>query len=414
MNLVIFILTILCIFCRPFGFKPYIYTSIGAAIALIFGHVDVENLFYIFGLVWDSTLVLISLIIICSCLDRMGFFHSLVWLLLGKKKKISSIWLFIFLLILCGILSAIFTNDGCVLILTPMIFAIFSCIKDSKRVMMIFLIILGIASDALSNPLVISNLTNIITANYFKLSFLEFFTTMFIPNLCSALVIFVLFYICFRKKIPRYLEFQKSNESVMSKSIFRICNAIILLFVILCFMLDKKIPLGFISIIFTCIFLLITAKYSSIKECREVIFKAPYGVILFSFGLYCIISLLHKDGFSSTLAEVYAMFYEYMDIFGVALISCIGANMFNNLPMLLFGNLSLDSLNASEIMVYAHLLACNIGAKMTPIGSLATLLWFSLCKQKNYDIPIWQYVKYGLIFSVLSLCGAIGGLMLVL
>ena len=133
MNLVIFILTILCIFCRPFGFKPYIYTSIGAAIALIFGHVDVENLFYIFGLVWDSTLVLISLIIICSCLDRMGFFHSLVWLLLGKKKKISSIWLFIFLLILCGILSAIFTNDGCVLILTPMIFAIFSCIKDSKR-----------------------------------------------------------------------------------------------------------------------------------------------------------------------------------------------------------------------------------------------------------------------------------------
>ncbi|WP_432264459.1 ArsB/NhaD family transporter [Campylobacter felis] len=46
--------------------------------------------------------------------------------------------------------------------------------------------------------------------------------------------------------------------------------------------------------------------------------------------------------------------------------------MINNLPMVLLGDLVLQ--DSSNALIFAHLLGCNVGAKLTPIGSLATLL----------------------------------------
>lgn len=91
----------------------------------------------------------------------------------------------LFLLIFVFFLSAFFANDGAILIITPIIIALFSTFKDCKNhafILSSFLLSLSFLCDASSNALVISNLTNIITANYFKIEFLEFAKNMFLPN----------------------------------------------------------------------------------------------------------------------------------------------------------------------------------------------------------------------------------------
>ncbi|MFY4700916.1 ArsB/NhaD family transporter [Campylobacter jejuni] len=91
----------------------------------------------------------------------------------------------LFLLIFVFFLSAFFANDGAILIITPIIIALFSTFKDCKNhafILSSFCLVFLFYVMQIPNALVISNLTNIITANYFKIEFLEFAKNMFLPN----------------------------------------------------------------------------------------------------------------------------------------------------------------------------------------------------------------------------------------
>ncbi|WP_306822170.1 ArsB/NhaD family transporter, partial [Campylobacter jejuni] len=141
------------------------------------------------------------------------------------------------------------------------------------------------------------------------------------------------------------------------------------------------------------------------KKSIKILFEAPYGVLLFSFGLYMVVFALHKIGVSEILVKSYTfLMQDKSGIFGVALISAFGSSVFNNLPMVLIGDLALkeyfENFSFDSLMIYAHLLGVNIGPKLTPIGSLATLLWLGVLARKGINISFWQYCKFGFLITL--------------
>lgn len=108
------------------------------------------------------------------------------------------------------------------------------------------------------------------------------------------------------------------------------------------------------------IFWLIVLKIQG-KKSIKILFEAPYGVLLFSFGLYMVVFALHKIGVSEILVKSYAfLMQDKSGIFGVALISAFGSSVFNNLPVVLIGDLTLkeyfENFSFDSLMIYAHLL----------------------------------------------------------
>lgn len=411
----IFLSTLILLFWRPWNLPIWVFSSLGAFFVFIFQLVDFTDAYFVFSLVWDSSLTLVGLIILSFSLEALGFFDFIASKILHfsreknqEKIYISTKKLMLFLLIFVFFLSAFFANDGAILIITPIIIALFSTLKDCKNHVFIlssFLLSLSFLCDASSNALVISNLTNIITANYFKIEFLEFAKNMFLPNFFVLLSTIVMVFMLYGRVLPKRLEFKLVKKEQISLKLFFLCIVFLLLFVISFFIGEIfDIKISFFALLWAGIFWLIVLKIQG-KKSIKILFEAPYGVLLFSFGLYMVVFALHKIGVSEILVKSYAfLMQDKSGIFGVTLISAFGSSVFNNLPMVLIGDLALkeyfENFSFDSLMIYAHLLGVNIGPKLTPIGSLATLLWLGVLARKGINISFWQYSKFGFLITL--------------
>lgn len=423
----IFLFTLFGILVRPFGFKIWVYSSVGAIVVLAFKLVDFGEIEAIFWLISHSTALLIALIIISFCLEALGFFEWLIFYTLklcaSKQNDILTVRthrLFIAICILCALCSSILANDGAILILTPLILGIFLRAKGANSHQLIaFVFAVGFICDINSNALIISNLTNVITANFHHLDFKDFAKIMLLPNFTAFLSTLTLFLLVFRKNLASPLTVKAVAKPKLSFQFFLFYLLLLILFVISFFLSSKiQLPLSLNALIFA-FFLLFAVWIKSRKKAVRIIKNAPFGIIVFVFGLFIVVLALTKLDIADFVNLVFSQFSSTpASIFGGGLISSLCASVFNNLPTVLFANTLINDFFSSspikEALIYANLLGANIGSKLTPIGSLCTLLWLALLEKRGVKISFKRYFSLSLIFTFPVLFCALFALYLVL
>ncbi|EOC5015888.1 arsenic transporter [Campylobacter upsaliensis] len=406
MGFIIFILTLLCIYIRPFNLPLWVYSSLGAALCVGFGFVSLSDVAFVWGMVWDSTFSLVGLIIFALSLEKLGFFEVLAHYTLRLSTHRQTLHLqtwkfFVFIGVLASVLATFFSNDGAILILTPLIIALLTHIENvkfSRSPLIIFLLFVGFMSDFASNTFIFSNLTNIITADFFTITFIDFALAMALPQLFVILAAFILFWILFTRKLPKTLEFKVHTQALPKPSITLFCFALTLL---LLFGIIGGEKFG----IALCVFTLGVAFLSTLCgilthkiALKQMLKLAPLGIVAFSLGLFIVVFGLNNMGLVGLLAEGLKHFDTlplFAQIFSVGISSSLGSSVINNLPMVMLGDLALK--DSSNALIFAHLLGCNVGAKLTPIGSLATLLWLFSLKRYGISISFLQYMLVALL-----------------
>ncbi|EAL3984732.1 arsenic transporter [Campylobacter upsaliensis] len=404
MGFIIFILTLLCIYIRPFNLPLWVYSSLGAAFCVGFGFVSLSDVAFVWGMVWDSTFSLVGLIIFALSLEKLGFFEVLAHYTLRLSTHRQTLHLqtwkfFVFIGVLASVLATFFSNDGAILILTPLIIALLTHIENvkfSRSPLIIFLLFVGFMSDFASNTFIFSNLTNIITADFFTITFIDFALAMALPQLFVILATLVLFWILFTRKLPKTLEFKVHTQALPKPSITLFCFALTLLLlfgiiggenIALCVF---TLGVAFLSILCG----ILTHKIAL----KQMLKLAPLGIVAFSLGLFIVVFGLNNMGLVGLLAEGLKhcdTLPLFAQIFSVGISSSLGSSVINNLPMVMLGDLALK--DSSNALIFAHLLGCNVGAKLTPIGSLATLLWLFSLKRYGISISFLQYMLVALL-----------------
>ncbi|BDA86217.1 arsenical pump membrane protein [Aureimonas sp. SA4125] len=410
----IFVATLVFVIWQPRGLGIGWSALAGAAVALLTGVVGWADVGVVWDIVWDATFTFVALIVISLILDEAGFFS---WAALhvarwggGNGRK-----LFPLVVLLGAAIAAVFANDGAALLLTPIVLAILLRLNFPPAGALAFVVACGFVADTTSLPLVVSNLVNIVTANYFDVSFGRYAAVMVPVNFVSLAATLIVLWAYFRRDIPASYDLstlETPAHAIKDAQVFRAALPLLGLLLVAYFVTGPLgVPISFVTGAAALVLMAIAGRWLSggngaVVPLTKVLREAPWQIVLFSIGMYLVVYGLGNAGLTDIAAGLLVWLGAqgtFVATIGSGFAVAVLASVMNNLPATLVGALAIDRATldplTQELMVYANVIGNDLGPKFTPIGSLATLLWLHVLAGKGQTITWGQYMKVGLVIT---------------
>jgi arsenical pump membrane protein len=407
--LLIFVVTITLVIWQPKGLGVGWSASFGALLALLTGVVALSDIPTVWGFVWNATFTFIAVIIISLVLDEAGFFE---WAALHVARwgRGNGRRLFALLVLLGAAMSALFANDGAALILTPIVIAMLLALRFSPAATLAFVMAAGFIADTASLPLVVSNLVNIVSADYFGIGFAEYASVMLPVNLVSVAATLGMLLWFYGRDIPAAYdasELREPRAAIVDPTTFKTGWGVLVLLLVGFFGLGHTgVPISAVAGAGALVLLAVAAHGHRIST-RRVMKGAPWHIVVFSLGMYLVVYGLRNAGLTDHLAVLldgFAGHGVWGATMGTGLLTAFLSSIMNNMPTVLVGALSIDASQAEgtvrEAMVYANVIGSDLGPKFTPIGSLATLLWLHVLARKGIRITWGYYFRVGVVLTL--------------
>ncbi len=405
----IFAVTLALVILQPKGLSIGWSAGGGAVVALLLGVVHLANVATVWDIVWNATITFVAVIVISLVLDRIGFFEWAALHMLARAKGDAKRAL-LYLLALGALVAAFFANDGAALILTPIVYQQMRALGFERRQALPFVMAAGFIADTTSLPLVVSNLVNIVSANYFHVGFVTYAATMTPVDLVSFAASVAVLFVFYRRSIPVRFDAQELRApaaAIADRRLFR-AGWVVLGVLLGGYLASEPLhfPVAIPASVAAAAFLALASRSNAVSS-AAVVREAPWRIVVFSVGMYLVVYGLFNAGLTVYLSDLMRA-AAHDGVVPAALAGGFAtaglSAVMNNMPTTLVAALSVHGAHvagaAHRALIYADVVGADLGPKFTPIGSLATLLWLHVLGTKGIKITWGQYLRQGIVLTV--------------
>jgi arsenical pump membrane protein len=412
---IIGLLTLAGIMTRPFRWSEARIAMAGGSTLLLLGLIRPADAALTLLRDWNTFLFFLGMMGLSALAETAGLFD---WLAVQAARfaKRSAARLFLNVFLLGTLITMIFSNDATALILTPVVYVL---VTRLRLPVLPYLFACTFIADTASFLLPISNPINIIVMSRYPLNLFSFLRLLFLPSVVVITINIGIFYLLYRSQLKG--SFNLNNlpnveKAVEHKAYFRY-TLWVLAVVAPSYVIASafQFPLSAVAVMGALLLLggALFWKRTTLLEASKGISWSIFGFIA---GMFVVVRAIEDTGLTIKLGNL-LLGLSGGSSFGAVMVgtfgSALGTNLINNVPMAVVMNSSLSSVQhaAPAIrngFVAATIFGCDLGPNLTTVGSLATILWLLILRQRDVEISGLDYFKVGvLVTPVMLFAGAL-------
>lgn len=469
--LLIFVATVILVIWRPKGLHEMVPALLGGLATYALGLTGVADVHRIALIVANAAVTIIATFVMSSVLDYSGFFR---WMALNLARRAggSGVRLWVYVLLLSMSMTLFLNNDGSILIATPIICELIKRLRFTREQMTPYILGSALVATASSAPIGVSNPANLEAMALAGFNLTTHTEYMFLPSVLGLGACLALLYLRFRRQIPGGYALEALHGprprpghppgrgphhppprmpppvhkvrhrpaprhprphgprpgagpgpsdfgQIRDEWLMRLAVAVVIIVRVAFFVASLfEIPTAVVAATGAAV-LLLACWARGIATPAMLVRQAPWHILLFAFGMEMVVFALRNVGLVQVAGEsVKPLLQEslwaviILPGLAVGLLACL----MNNHPALIVGTLTLVSLELDFIptkLAYTGIvLGSDILSLLTPIGTLASLLWFHLIRQQGIEFSWGEYLATSVRVIPLSFAAALVGLYL--
>ncbi|MEU8077847.1 ArsB/NhaD family transporter [Catellatospora citrea] len=383
----------------------------GAVVMLLIGATDAEHAFFSpeSGIDWNVIMLLIGMMLIVAVLRRTGLFEFVaIWAV--KRARGRPYPVMVLLVVLTAVASAGLDNVTTVLLVAPV--TLFVCDRLGLPAAP-FLIAEVMASNIGGTATLIGDPPNIIIASRSGLTFNDFLSVL-APIVAVLLIVFLglcrwLFRDAFRRdnaKIAAVMA-MRERDAIRNPRLLAI-SLVFLAVVLAAFVLHAVLHLEPAVVAIVGGLLLLAA---SRLDPDEIARDVEWHTLIFFAGLFVMVGALVNTG---VIDAVSAAAVEAVEgrLWGATVLllwaSAALSAIVDNIPYvatmspIVADLVKADGTPQGNVLWWALALGADLGGNATAIGASANVVVLGIAERAGKPISFWQFTKYGLIVTVIT------------
>jgi arsenical pump membrane protein len=395
---------------RPFRWNEATIAMGGAVVLLILGLISPADACLTFVRDWNTFLFFLGMMALSALAEAAGLFD---WLAVQAARLAgkSAARLFLNVFLLGSLISMILSNDASALILTPIVYVL---VTKLRLPVLPYLFACTFIADTASFLLPVSNPINIIVISRFPLDLWTFVRLLFLPSLVVIAVNIGVFFLLYRKQIKGAFDIQRlpsAEETIKHKAYFRYTCCVLAL-VALAYVIASavQLPLSVIALSGAVLLLIGGLCWKQISI-HQTVKRISWSIFGFIAGMFIVVRAIEDTGLTTMFGN-WLIHLSGGTNFGAVMVGTVGAalgtNLINNVPMAVVMISALSGIQHAGLalqhgFIAATIFGCDLGPNLTTVGSLATVLWLLILRQRDVDVSGLDYFKVGVVVTPLML-----------
>ena len=237
---------------------------------------------------------------------------------------------------------------------------------------------------------------------------------LFLPSLVVIAINIGVFFLLYRKQLKGTFDIERlpsAKQSVRHKAYFRY-TCCVLVAVSLAYVIASavQLPLSLIAL-GGALLLLIGAIYWKQASLHQTAKRISWSIFGFIAGMFIVVRAIEDTGLTTVFGN-WLVHLSGGTSFGAVMVgtagAALGTNLINNVPMAVVMVSALGGIqHAAPALQHGFLAAtifgCDLGPNLTTVGSLATVLWLLILRQRDVDVSGLDYFKVGVVVTPLML-----------